>query len=156
MISNDFHGKYEERPVFFAVLDPAGYDVGPDDIEAKSLTTDCAAFVVVLHTSTAWLGYALPKGHVDVYVNYGRSQPSCCSIGWFGCSHTGACFVFSEMIAKPEALVCYQFTSYAEIKQRRLASAGATAMRLGGILPHAELHGTFVALTSQEAPYLRA
>lgn len=36
-------------------------------------------FVMVLHTSTVFLGLREPVGHVDFYFNGGQTQPSCFS-----------------------------------------------------------------------------
>jgi len=67
-------------------LDPAGplfYAIP----EEKGLDPSDAIFVDVLHTNGGLLGHSKILGHVDIFPNGGRSQPSC-QKDWGGAANT--------------------------------------------------------------------
>lgn len=57
-------------------LDPAQPNF-KDSQKNERVDVDSGQFVMVLHTSTMFLGLREPVGHVDFYFNGGQMQPSC-------------------------------------------------------------------------------
>jgi len=60
----------------FLALDPAQPNF-KDSQKNERVDVDSGQFVMVLHTSTMFLGLREPVGHVDFYFNGGQMQPSC-------------------------------------------------------------------------------
>uniref|UniRef100_A0A6P7GBL5 Lipase member H-A-like isoform X1 n=1 Tax=Diabrotica virgifera virgifera TaxID=50390 RepID=A0A6P7GBL5_DIAVI len=90
-------------------LDPAAPKFELDSVppENKLQKTD-AIFVDVIHTNVQKLGYKVPIGHVDWYVNGGNEQPGCPTLMMPEtdvCSHLRVCDLYVESIN-------YQATSY--------------------------------------------
>jgi hypothetical protein len=61
---------------FFLALDPAQPNFKASQ-KNERVDIKSGQFVVVLHTSTSFLGLREPVGHVDFYFNGGQIQPSC-------------------------------------------------------------------------------
>ena len=81
-----FTGKTKKLDGIIAI-DPAGPNF-ETHIEENRLDKSDAKFVEVLHTDAGELGMVRPIGHVDIYLNGGKTQPDC--PGWvteIGCSH---------------------------------------------------------------------
>ena len=81
-----FTGKTKKLDGIIA-LDPAGPNFEHHNKENR-LDRNDAKFVEVLHTDAGELGIVHPIGHVDIYLNGGKTQPDC--PGWIaelGCSH---------------------------------------------------------------------
>jgi len=66
--------KYRDK--YFLALDPAQPNF-KDSQKNERVDVDSGQFVMVLHTSTMFLGLREPVGHVDFYFNGGQMQPSC-------------------------------------------------------------------------------
>ena len=81
-----FTGKTKTLDGIIAI-DPAGPNFEHHNRENR-LDKNDAKFVEVLHTDAGELGIVQPIGHVDIYLNGGKTQPDC--PGWItelGCSH---------------------------------------------------------------------
>ena len=81
-----FTGKTKKLDGIIAI-DPAGPNFEHHNTENR-LDKNDAKFVEVLHTDAGELGIVQPIGHVDIYLNGGKTQPDC--PGWIaelGCSH---------------------------------------------------------------------
>jgi len=63
---------------FETALDPAQPNFKADQ-NTERVDVNSGQFVMVLHTSTTFLGLREPVGHVDFYFNGGQVQPSCLS-----------------------------------------------------------------------------
>ncbi|KAF0769751.1 lipase member H-like [Aphis craccivora] len=67
---------FEIQDQYSMPLDPAQPNF-KDSQKNERVDVDSGQFVMVLHTSTMFLGLREPVGHVDFYFNGGQMQPSC-------------------------------------------------------------------------------
>lgn len=67
-----------------------------------SLTKDDAHYVMVIHTNGDEMAIFHPIGHVDIYLNGGKSQPNCDRLNRDGgvCSHNYAYEYFSKSLTR--------------------------------------------------------
>ncbi|CAG7727550.1 unnamed protein product [Allacma fusca] len=97
-------------------LDPAGPEFDIHELNEIKLDKDDARFVDIIHTCSGRLGTSKDLGHVDFYMNNGKSQPRCLletesmariaeSVTGY-CSHRSAITYFWESIKNRTFNVC--------------------------------------------------
>lgn len=108
--------------------------------------------VVIVHTSmgTGPLSKQL-TGHLDVYPNGGRSQPTCRGSKNENCSHLVVVDYYVEAILKPDSLVSVRCRNWAFFRARRCTKDIAS---MGTLPPDDDNHlnGYYYMVTNRRAP----
>lgn len=130
-------------------LDPAL----PEFYSAKKgarVSRDDAAFVQVIHSNGAILGFEKAIGHVDFYPNGGAIQAGCITNT---CSHLRSYEYFAESINSKNGFWSAQCDSY--LNFRRGACNRNHKGLMGGLDPDRKLRGTYFLHTNHKAPFAR-
>ncbi|XP_063217618.1 phospholipase A1 member A-like isoform X2 [Bacillus rossius redtenbacheri] len=92
-------------------LDAAGPSYTTPGMEDKVDSTD-AAFVQLIHTNVGGLGIRKALGHVDFYVNGGKSQPGCSTSDMGICSHMRAVDIYEQSVTDGKSFPARECTTW--------------------------------------------
>ncbi|XP_076289802.1 pancreatic triacylglycerol lipase-like [Lasioglossum baleicum] len=118
--------------------------------KGSRVSRDDAAFVQVIHSNGAILGFEKAIGHVDFYPNGGAIQAGCITNT---CSHLRSYEYFSESINSKNgfwAAKCDSFLNF-----RKGACNGNNKGLMGGLNQDRNLRGTYFLHTNSKAPFAR-
>lgn len=132
-------------------LDPAKpffYFSSEDDRLDKS----DGQFVDVIHTSSLYISFLQPVGHIDFYPNTGYPPQPGCSLNPFeladACSHARAHEFFLESISE-SGFYGYECDSRSSFNQGKCTT---NPVIMGEDTPH-DAHGTYYLKTNSESPF---
>ncbi|XP_025208550.1 pancreatic lipase-related protein 2-like isoform X2 [Melanaphis sacchari] len=96
-------------------LDPAQPNF-KDSQKKERVDVDSGQFVIVLHTSTIFLGLREPIGHVDFYFNDGQMQPSCNSDTV--CGHLIVLNYLADSLKNPSEFKAYRCHTLSDCEKK--------------------------------------
>lgn len=134
---------------FIVGLDPASPFYSLDNIHDRLDETD-AAFVKVIHTNGALLGFFSALGHADYYPNGGRRQPGC------GLDVTGSCAHSRSYKFLAESILSGGFTSLRCGSEEDFTNgrcSGNHQSYLGRYTIDKTAHGDYFLVTGESEPY---
>lgn len=130
-------------------LDPAGPLFSLDSPNERVAPTD-GVYVEVIHTNGGLLGFREPIGQVDVFPNFGRTQPGCGVDVSGQCAHERVNQLHAESINTH--FTAHECTSFLEIDNGQCTQTGRTA-RMGGPYGNVGIAGNFHLTTNDVAPF---
>lgn len=106
-----------------------------------------------MHTNGGTLGFGKPLGQVDIFPNFGRSQPGC-GLDLFGtCAHLRASEYFAESITS-DGFIAHRCESFVEIGKNRCTVETFDEFIIMRPEPaNYGLEGIFFLKTNSKSPY---
>lgn len=130
-------------------LDPAGPLFSINSPNERVAPTD-GVYVEVIHTNGGTLGFMEPIGQMDVYPNYGRTQPGCGVAVSGQCAHEVVNNFHAESIRT--VFTAHQCQSYDNIVSENCIRTGVTT-RMGGPTGSIGSSGIFHLTTNAASPF---
>jgi len=107
-------------------------------------------YVESMITNGGVLGFMGELGHVNVFPNFGRSQPGCGADVGGGCAHGRTVNYYAESINT--IFTSTECQSFAQIEAGTCTQTGRT-LRMGGPFGNAGIAGNFIVTTNAASPF---